>query len=165
MSCQIILIAAFGNQGQVGLNNSLPWNIPKELQHFKNTTEGYPIVMGRKTFESIGHPLPNRKNIIVSNTLQFLPGAEVVPSIKDAIRILSENNERIFVIGGARVWQEGLPLAHNLVLSEVNYNGEADISLPVEFFADIRSHFRMNSLRHDEQFTVSYWSRMRAASK
>lgn len=164
MSCQIVLIAAFGNHGQVGLGNALPWNLPKELAHFRETTQNHPIIMGRKTFESIGHPLPNRKNIVVSNSLPFLPGVQVETSVTKAISALSAEHDRVFVIGGSKVWQEALPIAHNLVLSEINYDGEADVSLPASFFLDIRSNFRIHNLRHNEEFTVSYWYRKKPLS-
>lgn len=158
MSSQLHLIAAFGNQGQVGLKNNLPWSLPEELRHFKETTLNATVIMGRKTFESIGCPLPKRRNIVVSEKVGFLPGVEVVKSIEQALELV-KHDHKVFVIGGVSIWSSALPHATHLVLSEVNYNGQADTSLPEPFFKTVRSDFRLNHLRHKEDFTASYWIR------
>lgn len=107
----------------IGRGNELPWSLPKDLQHFKNITESRPIIMGRKTYESIGRPLPNRHNIIVTKQTDFTAeGCSVVHSVDEAIGVarqhLSEHNE-ICVIGGAELYREFLPRADRLEITEV----------------------------------------------
>lgn len=157
MSTQLCLIAAFGNQGQVGLNGDLPWHIPSELKHFKETTKDCPIIMGRNTFESIGHPLPGRRNIILSTKLPLVPGAEVARSLAEAIEMV-QGSHRAFVIGGPSVWEEALPHVSQLIFSEISYNDEADTYLSNEFFKKVRKHFKLDYIKANESFTVSYWS-------
>lgn len=157
MSTQLCLIAAFGNQGQVGLNGDLPWHIPSELKHFKETTKNCPIIMGRNTFESIGHPLPGRRNIILSTKLPLVPGAEIAANLEEAIRMVSDS-DRAFIIGGPRVWEEALPLVSQLILSEISYDDEADTYLSEGFFEKVRKNFKLDYIRAKESFTVSYWS-------
>lgn len=162
MKTQLCLIAAFGNQGQVGLNGDLPWHIPEELKHFKETTSHWPIIMGRKTFESIGHPLPNRRNIILSSRVSFIPGAEVASSLEEALKLISDS-EKAFVIGGTQVWEAALPVVSSLYLSEISYNDEADAFLKPEFFETIRKEFKLDHIKASERFTVSQWTRAKAS--
>lgn len=155
----LCLIAAFGNKGQVGLNNALPWDIPEELKHFKETTQRGTVIMGRETFQSIGHPLPNRNNIVISTKLTYIPGVTVYSSLDEALAAV-KTHPRIYVIGGPSLWQEALSKAGHLVFSEVNYDGEADVFLPESFFDSVRNNFMIKMIRHKTEFTASFWSRV-----
>ena len=101
-------VVAFSENMVIGIDNKLPWNLPKDLQHFKNYTINKSIIMGRKTYESIGRPLPNRNNIVISKTLSDLEGIYVCESLDDALnqaRTLNKNAQNeIVMIGGARVF-------------------------------------------------------------
>jgi len=155
----INLILATGKSGQVGLNDALPWKNPEELEHFKRTTLGSPIIYGRKTFQSMGRVLPGRRNIIVSTKLKYIPGAEVVPSLADALKLL-EGTPEVFVIGGVQLWTEALPLADAAMISEVDYDGEADTHLPPSFFADLHALYYMRGFNPKSSFNLSYWQRL-----
>ena len=124
----IHLIAALGENNVIGKDNAIPWQIPADLQHFKALTTGHTIIMGRKTYESIGRTLPNRENIIVSATLTSVEGALVVTSLEDALKKAS--NEEIFIIGGAQLYQEALPIVDQLDLTRVHIAPEGDTWFP-----------------------------------
>jgi dihydrofolate reductase len=158
---KLCLIFAFGNQGQIGLENAMPWHIPDELKHFRDTTKGRPIIMGRKTFESIGYPLPNRRNIIVSTKLTFIPGAEVVKSFEEALERVADA-PLSYVIGGVALLEQALPLASRLDTSAVDYDGESDASLSEEFFQYVRDNFSIKRVKHNERFTAFHWERLPA---
>ncbi len=154
----LCLIAAFGRNGQVGLKNELPWNLPEELKHFKETTERATVIMGRNTFESIGRPLPNRRNIVISKTAGQIPGVDIYPTLGAALEAVSKH-ARVYVIGGPSLWQEALDKADFLIFSEVNYDGDADASLPEDFFEIVRRDFQIRMVRHKEQFSSTFWKR------
>lgn len=119
----ISIIAGIGKNNELGKENKLLWSLPEDLKHFKNITSGHPIIMGRKTFESISRPLPNRRNIIITNNKDFkVIGADVVSSLEEAITLAtSENkNEEVFIIGGGGVYAQALPLADKLYLTHVD---------------------------------------------
>lgn len=157
----LCLIAAFGNNGQVGLNKELPWNIPEEMSHFKETTMKSTVIQGSGTFQSIGFPLPNRHNIVISSKLTYIPGVTIFKTLEEALESV-KTHPRVFVIGGPSLWQEALQYADTLILSEVNYHGEADVSLPDSFFEAVRSNFFIKRLKHKSEFTASYWVRTKA---
>lgn len=114
------LVAMNGNQ-LIGVNNDLPWKLKDDLQHFKNYSMHKPIIMGRNTFESIGRPLPNRKNIVVSTTLDHVEGCTICKSLKEAISFAnSQTNDEIILIGGAKIFEEGMNLINKLVISWVD---------------------------------------------
>ena len=116
---EIILIAAMNEQRIIGHENSIPWDIPGEQQRFKKVTLGYPLVMGRKTFESIGRPLPGRRNIIVTrNQSYFATGCEVTFSIAEALG-LCQGEKKVFIIGGEQLFRECMKLANTLILTIV----------------------------------------------
>jgi len=113
------LIVARARNGAIGLANAMPWHLPADLAHFKRTTLGHPVIMGRKTWESIGRALAGRRNIVVSRTPGFrAEGAQVVGSLAEAWRA-AEGAEEAFVIGGARLYAEALPEAERVYLTDV----------------------------------------------
>jgi len=126
----INLIVAVDEKNGIGKNNLLPWHLPADLKHFKAITSGHPIIMGRKTFDSIGKVLPNRRNIVISRQSELeIPGAEVTSSLKKAI-LLCENEDNVFVIGGAQIFEHALPIANVLYLTIIHHNFDADIFFP-----------------------------------
>jgi dihydrofolate reductase len=130
---KISLIVAMTDSRVIGVNNHLPWNIPEDLRRFKQITLGHPIVMGRKTFESIGRILPKRTNIVITRDRDYrVEGAMVCSSLEEALRWArqSPGGEEIFVIGGAEVFRQAIPLATHIYLTEVHWPFEGDTFFP-----------------------------------
>jgi len=124
------LIVAVAQNGVIGINNTLPWRLPEDLKRFKALTSGHPIIMGRKTFESLGRPLPNRRNIVISrNPDCVFAGAEVFASIEDAIAACKDA-EKAFVIGGGEIYRQALALVDELQITEVDLAPEGDAFFP-----------------------------------
>lgn len=125
----ISLIAALDRQGGIGINGRIPWHLPADLARFKQLTMGRPIIMGRKTHESIGRPLPGRRNIVITAQRDYLaPGCDLAHSLDEALRLAGDGE--VFVIGGAAVYQEALPRAHRLYLTRVDGTFTADTFFP-----------------------------------
>lgn len=125
----ISIIAAVAENGVIGGKNSLLWHIREDLQHFKALTTGHPVVMGRKTFESLGRPLPARRNIVVSRQQLAIAGCETVHSLDEALALFGPDEE-IFIIGGAQIYAEALPLADRLHLTRIEHSYEGDTRFP-----------------------------------
>jgi len=124
------IVVAVARNGVIGRDNALPWRIPADLAHFKKVTMGHPVVMGRRTYESIGKPLPGRKNIVVTRNPAFTaPGCTVVTSLEQAWRAAGDAGE-VCVIGGTSLFEETLPLADVIHLTEVEANVEGDAYFP-----------------------------------
>jgi dihydrofolate reductase len=129
MNKKLTLIAAMGKNRAIGLAGRMPWHLPAELQHFKKATMGKAIVMGRKTWQAIGRPLPGRQNIVVSRNPDFqAEGVELAGSLEDAVSI-SESDE-VMVIGGGQLYALGLPLAQRMILTLIDIEAEADTWFP-----------------------------------
>lgn len=127
---RISLIAAIARNGVIGKDGRVPWHLPEELEHFKATTMGHPLVMGRRTFESIGRTLPGRRTIVVTRDPAWHhPGVESAHSFAEALSLAGPADE-VFVAGGAEVYAEALPFAHRLVLTEVDAEPEGDTWFP-----------------------------------
>lgn len=126
---RLVAIVAMSANRVIGREGKLPWHYPEDLKFFKRTTFGHPILMGRATFDSIGKPLPGRQNIVLSRTMAPRDGVTV---IRDASELQSvcEPGETIFVIGGARVFEELLPQCEALYLTHITKNHEGDVLLP-----------------------------------
>ncbi|AOV18406.1 hypothetical protein BJI67_03830 [Acidihalobacter aeolianus] len=125
----VSLVVAVARNGVIGRDNDLPWRLPDDLKRFKAVTLGKPVVMGRKTFESIGRPLPGRENRIVTRQPGLrIEGCRVFQRLEDA---LAGPDEEIMVIGGAQIYAEALPLAERLYLTEVDVEAEGDARFPV----------------------------------
>ena len=121
------LIAAMANDRIIGRDNTLPWHLPEDLKHFKATTLGKPVIMGRKTWESLGRPLPGRRNLVVSRNAGYVAtGGELAGSLEAALAATADVEE-VFVIGGADLYRQALPLAQRLYLTEIagDYAGDA----------------------------------------
>ena len=126
-------LVALSNNFVIGVNNDLPWKLKKDLQHFSAYTQNKAIVMGRKTYESIGRPLPNRKNIVISSSLESQEDLEVVPNLNQAIEVASQWNkdklagEEIVLIGGGYVFEESKNIVNKLVLTRVECEINGDV--------------------------------------
>jgi dihydrofolate reductase len=126
----VSIIVAIAQNNVIGANNQLIWHISEDLKRFKALTTGHCVVMGRKTFESIGKPLPNRTNIVVSRNRELIiDGCIVVSSLEEAISVC-ENEEESFVIGGGELYRQALPIASKLYLTIVHKNFEGDTFFP-----------------------------------
>ena len=129
-------LVALSNNFVIGVNNDLPWKLKKDLQHFSAYTQNKAIVMGRKTFESIGRPLPNRKNIVISSTLNAQEGIDIVSSLDQGIEVadqwnkLNTESEEVVLIGGGYVFEESKNIANKLVLTRVNCEIDGDVFYP-----------------------------------
>jgi dihydrofolate reductase len=127
---RICLIAALATNRVIGKNNALPWRLPADLKRFKALTMDHPVVMGRKTFESIGRPLPGRRNLVVTRNRGYsAKGCEVVHSLDAAIAACL-GTQQIFIIGGAELYRESLPRAHCLEFTEIRAEIEGDATFP-----------------------------------
>lgn len=127
---KISLIAALSLNRVIGVNNQLPWHLPDDLQHFKSLTLGKTIIMGRKTYESIGKPLPKRRNIVLTKQdLPPIPGVEFQPSLEAALSTCRDEEE-VMIIGGASLYQQALPLAQTLYLTQIETMIEGDAFFP-----------------------------------
>ncbi|MES2040971.1 MAG: dihydrofolate reductase [Pseudomonadota bacterium] len=128
MSSLSIIVATDSKLG-IGVDNKLPWRLPEDLAHFKRTTSGHAIIMGRKTFESIGRPLPNRRNIVVTRNHEWQhAGVETVTSLDAARDLLNE--ELAFIIGGAEIYQQSMDLAKELIVTEIQQEFACDTFFP-----------------------------------
>ncbi len=126
----LILIAAVARNGAIGKDNALLWRLPEDLKFFKRTTLGCPVIMGRKTFESIGRPLPGRRNIVITrNTAWQHEGVEVAHTL-EAAQARVADQARVFVLGGGELYAQALPRADELILTEVDADFDADTFFP-----------------------------------
>ncbi len=129
------MIVAMAENRVIGRNGSLPWSLPGDLQRFKHLTMGRTLVMGRRTFESIGRPLPGRRTIVVSHNRNYpASGCEVVTSLDAALQLAAPAAE-VFVCGGAEIYQQALPLTDRIYLTEITAAADGDTFFP-EFFPD-----------------------------
>ena len=129
----ISIIAAIGKNNELGKNNTLLWHLPADMKHFKEITSGHTVIMGRKTFESIGQPLPNRRNIVVTRDEKYkAENIEITHSLEEAFKIErtspqpspyqgegAKNNEEVFVIGGAEIYKQALEYAQKLYITQI----------------------------------------------
>ncbi|WP_421159670.1 type 3 dihydrofolate reductase [Aeromonas dhakensis] len=127
----ISMIAAMAHDRVIGLDNQMPWHLPADLAHFKRVTLGKPVLMGRKTFESIGRPLPGRRNLVISRNLDYrADGVEVIDSVDAALALLGSNVAELMVIGGGHLYGQLLPRADRLYLTRIDLAVEGDTRFP-----------------------------------
>lgn len=124
---KIKIIAAVSHNNVIGAQNKLPWNLPSDLEWFKNSTLNHRIIMGKSTYESIGRPLPNRANIVLSRKTKSIKGCQVFNDLELAI---NDNINDVFIIGGQQVYRDALPLAHELYITHVDANIKGDTFMP-----------------------------------
>jgi dihydrofolate reductase len=129
----VSLIVAASENDVIGKNNTLPWSLPKDLQYFRKVTQGHPVIMGRKTYESIGRPLPNRVNIVLTSKQLEIKGCTMASSLSQALAMALETKPKeVFVIGGKEVFGKALEQSHidRIYLTRVHAQVEGDVSLP-----------------------------------
>jgi dihydrofolate reductase len=127
---RIYLVAAVASNGIIGVDGQLPWRLPEDLKHFKTLTLGHPVIMGRKTWESLGKPLPGRDNIVVTRNAGYeAPGAAIATSLEAALALCA-GEPVAFVIGGEKLFEESLPVAAGLALTEIHRDYEGDTRFP-----------------------------------
>ena len=159
---QIIIIAAVAKNGVIGKNGTLPWHLKADLQNFKNVTKGETVIMGSNTYKSIGKPLPNRQNIVITSHPENLPQTvTAAKSLQEAINKTTTN--KAFIIGGARVFQESLPQATHLILTKVEANIDGDTYFKEAL--DLKNWQLETTTPHpadeenDYPFTIEYYKR------
>lgn len=124
------IVVAVGKNKIIGKENGLLWHLPNDLKHFRKITEGHTIIMGRKTFESIGRVLPNRRHIVLTRSSDFqVEGVEKASSIEEVLKLV-ENEEEAFVIGGGEIYRQFLPLVQRIYMTEVDIEKDADVFFP-----------------------------------
>jgi len=155
-----ILISAVAKNGVIGRSNGeMPWHVKEEFQHFKNTTLGYPILMGRKTFETLGKPLKGRLNIIITANQNFkliFDEVKIFHSLKEAVDFLEiRNYDKVFIIGGGEIYKQSITSADEMIISIMDFEAEGDI-----FFPDIDEKV-WKDVRKDKrnQFEIIYYVR------
>lgn len=128
---QLAVIVAMGHGQVIGKENKLPWHISEDLKHFKRTTTGHTVIMGRKTHESIGKALPKRRNIVVTRQEgAVFEGCDTAHSLDEALRLARQDDELPFVIGGSSLFSEALPHTTHLYLTEIERDYEGDVFFP-----------------------------------
>lgn len=125
----VSIVVAIAENNAIGKDNKLLWHLPKDLKHFKEITTGGTVIMGRKTYDSVGRPLPNRRNIIITRQQIEIPGCEVVNSV-DAALDLCRNEAEVFIVGGAEIYKLSMPLTDKIFLTIVHENFDADTYFP-----------------------------------
>jgi len=149
-----IIVAAAKNNA-IGKDNKMLWHLPDDFKFFKKTTMGCPMIMGRKTFESIGKPLPGRLSVIVTRNKDYAyEGCEVVNSLEEALELLKDK-EKVFVIGGGEIYQQAMPLADELYITKVEVAPEADTFFPEVDESDWESRL-VEAHGVDERHTYSF---------
>lgn len=157
----IYIIAALSQNNQIGLNNQMPWHLPEDLHYFKTVTTGHTVIMGRKTFESIGHPLTNRKNIVLTQNPNFTPdGVQVIHTLKEALELCQELPE-VFIIGGGEIYRAFMPFATKLYLTLI-----PKVIIGNTTFPDYQNDFRCthttpskSSFEDGTTFSFTIWER------
>lgn len=164
MEPAVILIVAMDEQRGIGRNNTLPWNIPEDMTHFRMTTLMHPVIMGRKTFDSIGRPLPMRQNVVVSRNQNWSHAhCFLRSSVADAIKDAEDFD--IFVIGGAEIFREAIPLANKLIVTHIHKTYDCDTFFPEidpKHWQVVKSSERMHSPSAGVDYTfVTYASKLK----
>jgi len=145
MSKQLTLVVAMDAQRGIGVDNKLPWHLPEDLAHFKRVTLGHPIIMGRKTFDSIGRPLPKRRNIVVTRNADWShEGVEVAGSLEEAVALAG--GEPASIIGGAQIFRESMAIADRMIITHIDGAYRCDT-----FFPEIDPALWVETAREDHR--------------
>jgi len=159
----ISLIAAIGKNGELGAQNKLLWHLPHDLRRFRELTNEHPIIMGRKTFESIGRPLPHRKNIILTRLPDYTQeGCFIAHSLSEALSLAGDDSE-VFIIGGSEIYTLTLPHAHRMYLTYVDTEAPADAFFPSfteEEWREVSSEHHPKDEEHPHSFTFKIFERI-----
>ena len=125
----VTIVVAIAENYAIGKNNQLLWHMPADLKHFKRITSGHTVIMGRKTYDSVGKPLPNRRNIIITRQDITIPGCEVVKSVEEALKLCS-NEEEVFIVGGAEIYKLAMSKTDRIYLTIIHHSFDADSFFP-----------------------------------
>ncbi len=145
----VSIIVAIAENGIIGDKNALLWNIKEDMRRFRTTTTGHPVIMGRKTFESIGRPLPKRTNVVITRGDSTFEGCEVAHSLEEAVAMFPKEEE-VFIIGGAQIYAQALSIADRLYLTIVHRDYEGDTAFPKFDMAEWREISREEFERGEE---------------
>ena len=156
------IVVAISENNAIGKNNKLLWHLPADLKHFKEITSGHTIIMGRKTYDSIGKPLPNRRNIVVSRNAELnIDGAETYLGLEQALGQCS-NEAEVFLIGGAEIYRQGLKYSNKIYLTRVHETYEADTFFPElepEIWAESQVEHHQPEAKNPVAYTFSILQR------
>ncbi len=162
----ITAVVALGRNNEIGAGNQMLWHLPKDLAHFKNITSGHPVIMGRKTYESIGKPLPNRTNIVVSRRENwFEEGILIVGSLKEAVKFAKKIDPEVFIIGGGHIYEQTLDITDKLEVTRVDTTMEADTYFPKidpKVWEMTEEHCEQKDERHAYDFCFQTYVRCEA---
>jgi dihydrofolate reductase len=150
----VSIVVARSENNAIGKNNQLLWYLPADLKHFKNITTGHTVIMGRKTYDSVGKPLPNRRNIIITRQNITIDGCEVVKSIEDAL-VLCADEEEVFIVGGAEIYRQSIHLTNRIYLTIVHQKFDADSFFP-EINYDEWEEIEREDYQPDEKNKLPY---------
>lgn len=159
----ICLIAAVSKNNQIGLHNQMPWHIPEDLAYFREITSGHTVIMGRKTFESIGKPLPHRTNMVLTTNPNFsAEGVFVLHSLNEALELCKTTTEAVFVIGGGEIYKAFLPFAEYLYITLIDEVVEGDTCFPdyQKDFQLIKSTCSKSQTPTGHYFFFTLWKRI-----
>lgn len=159
---KITLVVAAAENNAIGKNNQMPWHLPNDFKYFKKSTIGHSIVMGRKTFESIGKPLPERRNIILTRDQQYQnPEIDIANSIGEVLTYCRDERE-IFIIGGADIFKQALPLAQKVLLTRVHATIDGDTFFPELAASEwelVSQEEHKKDEKHAYDYTFEVWQR------
>ncbi|TDQ07030.1 dihydrofolate reductase [Pedobacter metabolipauper] len=151
----VTIVVAIAENNAIGKDNQLLWYLPTDLKHFKDITNHHTIIMGRKTFDSIGKPLPNRRNIVITrNTDLSIPGAEVTNTLDQALELCSKDDE-VFIVGGAEIYRQALGKTDRIYLTRVHESYSADTFFP-EIDPNVWKEISSEKHQPDEKNKVAY---------
>lgn len=158
---RVVMVAAVADNGVIGLDGEVPWHIPADLRHFRETTLGHTVVMGRTTYEGIGHPLPYRTNVVLTRTPGWAAeGVLVAGSAEEAIAMAADFEGDLMIAGGTQVYAEAMPYATRQVLTEVHRSPPGDTYYPSWDRSQWRETQRQEHLDGDPAFAFVMWERV-----
>lgn len=151
-----IIIAAVSENFVIGKNGTIPWHNKEELTHFRKTTIGFPVIMGRKTWQSIGKPLEDRINIVITHNVQEYPDILAFDSLSNAINYCEEKFDKVFIIGGESIFKQSISFADEIILSKMKFIVDGDV-----YFPEIElNKWKLNSVKEFTDFTVHHYIRI-----
>jgi len=162
---KLSIIVAVSENNVIGIDNQLPWHLPADLKYFKNLTSGHPIIMGRKTFESIGRPLPNRENIVITRDAAFHhEGIVIKHSIEEAIQYCRTKDDEIFIIGGDTIYQQTISWVNRIYYTRVHVSLEHGTAffpvLNMEEWKLVQSEYHIKDEKNQYDYTFEVYDRM-----
>jgi dihydrofolate reductase len=150
----VSIVVAISQNHAIGKDNKLLWYLPKDLKHFKEITTGHTVIMGRKTYQSVGKPLPNRRNIVITRQSLTIEGCEVANSVEAALALCKDEAE-VFIVGGAEIYMQALHLTDRIYLTLVHENFEGDTYFP-EINTDLWKETERQYHKPDEKNLLPY---------